>query len=39
MSEVESGYVNGERQRSTGKPLRVLLIVRELFPGSPSVPL
>ena len=39
MSDLESNHRTGIEQRNNDEPLRVLLLVHELFPGAPSVPL
>lgn len=39
MSHRDTSTPDSVRQLKTRKPLRVLLVVHELFPGAPSVPL
>src|SRR5262249_33573430 len=39
MSHPDTSPLDGHRRLKPRKPLRVLLVVHELFPGAPSVPL
>src|SRR5438128_3267439 len=39
MTDQRSPYRTANEPKSYSEPLRVLLVLHELFPGSPSVPL